>query len=91
MNGYYYATKAAASNIESNMMILIFLGIVFGVVALWAMCSVISMSRSLKDIKSLLQVHFTINDPPKPTIIYKESEKEEETESETIAEVKTEE
>lgn len=87
MNGYYYATKGAAQTFDNTMLLLIFLGIVFGVIALWAMVSIISMSRSLKDIRNMLQMHFTINDSPKPKIVYKNPE----TEAKVVEEAKTEE
>ena len=87
MNGYYYATKGAAQTFDNTMLLIIFLGIVFGVIALWAMVSIISMSRSLKDIRDTLQTRFALSDSSRTKVIYKNPEPE----TKEVAETKTEE
>ncbi len=73
MNIFSYSSySAAVADAQIMTLLTIIAGIISAILAIWVSCSIISMSRSLKDIRDILQVHFTIQDAPDRKIEHKE-------------------
>ncbi len=68
----YSSYSAATVDAQIISFLTIIAGIISAILGIWVLCSIISMSRSLKDIRNILQVHFTIQDTPDRKIEHKE-------------------